>query len=387
MIIWYNKNMRNRRGIFNNKRFGWAVLLTLIICFSAIIFGVCTGNSAFATTSDEVVETSFFGNYTDDGEGCGVYMILNTIIDTLSIGIAITGVIGITLVGIQYMTAKGSEEKTRKAKNRMLEIVIGLAMYAALFAGVQWLLPGGLMNNSCKSISDEKLAQMKENEKKKEEEEKKKQQAEQQNKENEKTAKKQEQEQQKNKAYEKCMERAAKVVRNDICKLETGAEKVSETARLLAWPASQARNGYSGPTSNYRKAAQQVGTSGLPGNACSGFVSTVLKASGLAPDYHPNKGYNTACVNDYLKNSPNWKNIKTLEKNTPRPGDIAVFPKPCGCHCSKAQMGHTLVYVKSGGKTVTAQANYASPRQYGVIKGKGNYQYSSNFKIYRYVGD
>ena len=52
--------MRNRRRIFNNKRFGWAILLTLIVCFSAIILDVCTGNSAFATTSDEVVETNFF---------------------------------------------------------------------------------------------------------------------------------------------------------------------------------------------------------------------------------------------------------------------------------------------------------------------------------------
>jgi hypothetical protein len=177
------------------------------------------------------------------------------------------------------------------------------------------------------------------------------------------------------------------VVRNDICKLETGAERVSETARLLAWPASQASNGYSGATSNYKKAAQQAGTSDLPGNACSGFVKTVLRASGLASDFGSSKGWNTACVNDYLDNSPNWKNIKTLKKKTPLPGDIAVWPKPCGCKCNDSGMGHTLVYVKSGGKTVTAQANYAKPRQYGVIKGKGNYQNSSNFNIYRYVGD
>lgn len=369
------------------------VLFGVVLCFVASL--VIFNDNSFATTSDEVVETNLFGNFVDDGEGCGVYKILNLVIDILSMGIAIVGIIGVTIVGIQYLTAKDSEEKTRKAKNRMLEIVIGLVAYAVLFAAVQWLLPGGMMNKNCTTVTDEQLAQMKEKEKKKEQEKQKKEEEKKNTTTDDKketktkaeTKKEKKAAKKKEKAVKKCKERAAKVVRKDICELDTGAEKISETARLLAWPASQASNGYSGATSNYKKAAQQVGTSGLPGNACSGFVSTVLKASGLAPDYHPNKGYNTACINDFLKNSPNWKNIKTLEKNTPRPGDIAVYPKPCGCNCNEAQMGHTLVYVKSGGKTVTAQANYAKPRQYGVIKGKGNYHNSSNFKIYRYVGD
>ena len=184
------------------------------------------------------------------------------------------------------------------------------------------------------------------------------------------------------------MKKAAKVVRDKICKIEDPAKRIAETARLLAWPASQAKNAYNRAANNYKKAAEQVGTSNLPGNACSGFVSTVLKASGLVSDYHPNKGYNTACINNYFKKSPNWKNIKTLEKSTPRPGDVAVLPKPCGCNCNKKQMGHTLVYIEDKGKIVIAQANYASPRQYGyVTTGRGNYHNNKRFIIYRYVGD
>ena len=59
----------------------------------------------------------------------------------MSIGVGILGVVGITIVGIQYLTAGGNEEKTRTAKRRILDIVIGLAAYAAAYWILQWLLP------------------------------------------------------------------------------------------------------------------------------------------------------------------------------------------------------------------------------------------------------
>ena len=62
----------------------------------------------------------------------------------MSIGIGILGVIGITIVGIQYLTAGGSEEKTRKAKRRMFEIVIGIVAYVLLYWFLKWLLPVGI---------------------------------------------------------------------------------------------------------------------------------------------------------------------------------------------------------------------------------------------------
>lgn len=65
--------------------------------------------------------------------------ILQLILDILVIGVPILGVLGITIVGIQYLTAGGNEEQTRKAKRRMLEIVIGVILYVVLFALLQWL--------------------------------------------------------------------------------------------------------------------------------------------------------------------------------------------------------------------------------------------------------
>ena len=122
-------------------------VFAIIVFAFAIILPLLFQQNVFADSSN-IVETNFFGNIKDDDNGCGVYTILNLVIDILSIGIGLLAIIGVTIVGIQYLTAKDSTEQTKKAKNRMLEIVIGLIAYAVLYAGVQFLLPGGLLNNT-----------------------------------------------------------------------------------------------------------------------------------------------------------------------------------------------------------------------------------------------
>ena len=78
----------------------------------------------------------------DNGEeGTSIKHILALVLDIMSIGIGIFGVLGITIVGVQYLTAGGNEEKTRKAKHRLLEIVIGIAAYAVMYLLLRWLLP------------------------------------------------------------------------------------------------------------------------------------------------------------------------------------------------------------------------------------------------------
>ena len=65
--------------------------------------------------------------------------LLQLVLDILVIGIPILGFIGISIVGIQYLTAGGDENKTRKAKRRMLEIIVGLVLYAVTFILLEWL--------------------------------------------------------------------------------------------------------------------------------------------------------------------------------------------------------------------------------------------------------
>ena len=77
----------------------------------------------------------------DNGTGSETKQILQLVVTIMTMGVGILAVLGITVVGIQYLTAGGSEEKTRKAKRRMFEIVIGLVAYVIIYAVLHWLIP------------------------------------------------------------------------------------------------------------------------------------------------------------------------------------------------------------------------------------------------------
>lgn len=117
----------------------------LIIIAAIMAMGVMTPSLAFADGEgdDNCVKTSILGNgQVCDNEGDSIINVLKLVVDIMSIGIGILGVIGITIVGIQYLTAGGSEEKTRKAKRRLFEIIIGLVAYAIIYGILQWLNVG-----------------------------------------------------------------------------------------------------------------------------------------------------------------------------------------------------------------------------------------------------
>ena len=83
------------------------------------------------------------GNWEDDSSksGNGIKCLINLVVDIMTVGVGILSVIGITIVGIQYLSAGDSEERTRKAKRRLFEIVIGVALYVVAYAAIKWLLP------------------------------------------------------------------------------------------------------------------------------------------------------------------------------------------------------------------------------------------------------
>ena len=119
------------------------LVIALILSFT-VVFAAPT----FATDGNDsnAVSTTFFGDFKDDGNGCGTYMVLNFIIDILAYGIGIAAIIGIAVSGLTYLSANGNQEKLTKSKRRIYEITIGVVAYALLYAGLNFLLPGGKFN-------------------------------------------------------------------------------------------------------------------------------------------------------------------------------------------------------------------------------------------------
>lgn len=117
--------------------------------------GTYTGTTVTATEYQDPcpdgVRTSILGGgecYTDDGKGSGIFDILAVVLNVMTIGVGVLGVLGIVISGIQYLTARDNEAQMAKAKQRIFEVALGLLVYAAMYALLQWLLPGGIFNGS-----------------------------------------------------------------------------------------------------------------------------------------------------------------------------------------------------------------------------------------------
>lgn len=78
---------------------------------------------------------------TEEGNGKGIMCVVKLVVNIMSVLVGVVGIIGIVIVGIQYLTAGGNEDQTRKAKRRLFEIIIGLVAYAFIYAIAQWILP------------------------------------------------------------------------------------------------------------------------------------------------------------------------------------------------------------------------------------------------------
>lgn len=100
------------------------------------IFAACAGVSTALIKCSDDMSTSDT-----------VFYILNIVINVFSAAVALLAVAGIIYAGIQYMTAGANEQQVVKAKKRIQQVVIGMFVYALAWAGVEFLVPGGILNN------------------------------------------------------------------------------------------------------------------------------------------------------------------------------------------------------------------------------------------------
>lgn len=113
------------------------ILPTLLL---AGVFGLLLTSPVFADCGKDQVDTSLFG-CVDGKDGEGIFLVLNVVLTVLTFGVGIVGTVGIVIAGIQYASAKDNEQQVAKAKMRILQIVIGMIIWAVLYTALRWLLP------------------------------------------------------------------------------------------------------------------------------------------------------------------------------------------------------------------------------------------------------
>ena len=77
-------------------------------------------------------------------EDGGVWGILMLVINILSAGVGIAAVGGVAYGSILYTTSGGSVEQTKKARAIIANTIVGIVLYVAMWALLNYMIPGGL---------------------------------------------------------------------------------------------------------------------------------------------------------------------------------------------------------------------------------------------------
>jgi hypothetical protein len=79
-------------------------------------------------------------------ESSGLWGLLITAINILTVGVGIAAVGGVLYGSIMYASAGGSVEQTKKAKGAIINVIVGLVAYALMYSFLNFIIPGGVFS-------------------------------------------------------------------------------------------------------------------------------------------------------------------------------------------------------------------------------------------------
>lgn len=79
-----------------------------------------------------------------DENGGGIWSLLLLVVQILTAGVGLVAIGGFVYAAILYTTAEGNAGQVTKAKETIFNVVVGLVLYALMWAFLQFLIPGGV---------------------------------------------------------------------------------------------------------------------------------------------------------------------------------------------------------------------------------------------------
>lgn len=118
-------------------------LITISILLGIVCTTTCLlGQTALAATCNGT-DTLIIDNCTGSD---GIQSILLLAINILSVGVGIVAVGSLVYGAILYGTGGGDVAKTSRAIKLMINVAVGLILYALMYSFLQFLIPGGIFN-------------------------------------------------------------------------------------------------------------------------------------------------------------------------------------------------------------------------------------------------
>ncbi|HSW77249.1 MAG TPA: hypothetical protein VLG36_00445 [Candidatus Chromulinivoraceae bacterium] len=111
------------------------------------IGGVISRSAAAATcggATTSIISCSQGASKSSNAQDTGVWGLLVFILKILTAGVGIAAVGGIVYASILYASSSDSAEQTKKAKDIIRNVAIGVIAYASMYLLLNFLVPGGV---------------------------------------------------------------------------------------------------------------------------------------------------------------------------------------------------------------------------------------------------
>ncbi len=131
--------------------FGSGLALTVVLQFASAVpaFAQTDQTSVKCGDNQVAIGVGINGqNCIDKGdkvENNVIIVWLSMIIKFLTVGVGLAATGGVVYGGYLYMAAQGNSGKIQKAISTIFNAIIGVILYALLFAIINFLLPGGVL--------------------------------------------------------------------------------------------------------------------------------------------------------------------------------------------------------------------------------------------------
>ncbi|MCL2002035.1 hypothetical protein FWG76_01360 [Candidatus Saccharibacteria bacterium] len=104
----------------------------------------CTfpGQSTGPGSGNDPCAGAIFSVDCSGNSGEGIFEVLDIVLNVLTAGVGVAAAVGIVVAAIRYTQARDKVESVTGAKKMIVNIMIGLAVWALFYALMRWLLPG-----------------------------------------------------------------------------------------------------------------------------------------------------------------------------------------------------------------------------------------------------
>lgn len=121
------------------------LLIGLIIGLTGVFVGPVASAATCGGVKTSIISCTE-GKSKTNIKDTGIWGLLLMAINFLTAGVGIAAVGGVVFGSVMYMTAGGSPDRIKKANIFLSNVILGIIVYAAMFAFLNFIIPGGLFS-------------------------------------------------------------------------------------------------------------------------------------------------------------------------------------------------------------------------------------------------